>query len=55
MHACQHNNLVSTLAACDMVWPTPHPPPPPPKPGFEKSLFASRVPDHVGSSDADLG
>ena len=27
MHACQHNNLVSTLAACDMVWPTPHLPP----------------------------
>ena len=29
MHACWHNNMVSTLARCDMVWPTRPPPPPP--------------------------
>ena len=28
MHACWHNNMVSTLARCDMVWPTRPPPPP---------------------------
>ena len=30
MHACWQNNLASSLARCDMTWPTPPPPPFPP-------------------------
>lgn len=35
MHACRHNNMVSTLARCDIVWPTR----PPPLPSTQTRLW----------------